>query len=160
LVRNPVFTTSASTVWAPFPSIEKIKKVKPLSCAPLCLRIYPDLADFVSRRYTLQGRYINEFKRGVSLFAIRTDSPILFLYLEGNNALWPKGRLIPFPGTLKVHIGPVHPPAPIEDIYEAYREWVTQINPNAYRPGDMPDPEEDYPEIMPLRTLKTSRISR
>ena len=87
--------------------------------------------------------YINVFKRGVSVFAIRTDSPILFLYLEGNNALWPKGRLIPFPGSLKIHIGPVHPPAPIEDIYGAYRDWVTQINPNAYRPGDMPEPEED-----------------
>ncbi len=53
---------------------------------------------------------------------------------------------MPFPGSLKIHIGPVHPPAPIEDIYEAYRQWVIQINPNAYRPGDMPDTEEDYPE--------------
>ena len=78
--------------------------------------------------------YIKEFKRGVSLFALRTDTPILFVYLEGNNELWPKGRLIPFPGVLKVHVGPVHPPAPIDDIMVAYKEWVTKINPKAYRP--------------------------
>ena len=49
--------------------------------------------------------------------------------------------------SLKIHIGPVHPPAPIEDIYGAYRDWVTQINPNAYRPGDMPDPEDDDVDV-------------
>lgn len=77
--------------------------------------------------------YINPFKRGVSLFAERTDTPILFLYLEGNNALWPKGRLIPFPGKLVVHVGPVHEPAPVETIYAAYRTWVLGINPQAYK---------------------------
>ena len=61
----------------------------------------------------------------------------------GNNELWPKGRLVPFPGVLKVHVGPVHPPAPIEQIYEAYREWVMTINPNAYRPEDLPDGDDD-----------------
>jgi len=67
----------------------------------------------------------------------------LFLYIEGNNELWPKGRLIPFPGVLKVHVGPVHPPAPIEEIYGAYKAWVTGINPNAYRPGDDHVDEDD-----------------
>ena len=79
--------------------------------------------------------YIQQFKRGVSLFSERTETPILFIYLEGNTNLWPKGRLIPFPGTLKVHVGPVHPPAPIEEIYVAYRAWVTEINPLAYKAG-------------------------
>jgi len=77
--------------------------------------------------------YIQPFKRGVSLFAERTDTPILFLYLDGNNSLWPKGRLIPYPGKLIVHVGPVHPPAPVEEIYEAYRAWVLGINPQAYK---------------------------
>ncbi len=75
---------------------------------------------------------IQPFKRGVSLFAERTNTPILFLYIEGNNNLWPKGRLIPLPGHLTIHVGPVHPPAPIEDIYQAYKEWVLTINPEAY----------------------------
>ncbi|MGZ3721360.1 MAG: lysophospholipid acyltransferase family protein [Bdellovibrionales bacterium] len=96
--------------------------------------------------------YINVFKRGVSLFAMRTDTPILFLYLEGNNELWPKGRLIPLPGSLRVHVGPVHPPAPIEEIYEAYRDWVLTINPNAYRPEGSHD--EDEPEIIPNEELE------
>jgi 1-acyl-sn-glycerol-3-phosphate acyltransferase len=87
--------------------------------------------------------YINMFKRGVSLFAIKTETPILFLYLEGNNELWPKGRPIPFPGVLKVHLGPVHPPAPIEEIYEAYRQWVMSINPSAYRPAELEHEDED-----------------
>lgn len=87
--------------------------------------------------------YINNFKRGVSVFALRTETPILFLYLEGNNELWPKGRLLPFPGVLKVHVGPVHPPAEIDTLYEAYRKWVLTINPNAYRPENLPDEEED-----------------
>lgn len=88
--------------------------------------------------------YINTFKRGVSLFALRTETPILFLYLEGNNELWPKGRLLPLPGALRIHVGPVHPPAQIETIYEAYREWVLTINPSAYRPENLPDEEDDH----------------
>ena len=59
-----------------------------------------------------------------------------FLYLEGNDALWPKGKLIPSPGVLKVHVGPVHPPAPVDELYAAYREWVHTINPDAYRKED------------------------
>lgn len=76
--------------------------------------------------------FIQPFKRGVSLFSQRTETPILFLYLEGNSKLWPKGVLLPRPGFLTLHVGPVHPPADIEDIYEAYREWVLTVNPDAY----------------------------
>lgn len=87
--------------------------------------------------------YIQPFKRGVSLFAERTETPILFLYLEGNNELWPKGRLIPLPGKLIVHVGPVHPPAPVDEIYSAYRDWLLKINPNAFRAEEREEVEED-----------------
>ncbi len=76
--------------------------------------------------------FIQPFKRGVSVFAEKTETPLLFLYLEGNNELWPKGRWIPLPGHLNLHIGPVHEPAPIANIYADYKEWVTKINPHAY----------------------------
>lgn len=76
--------------------------------------------------------YIKDFKRGVALFAEKTDTPILFLYIEGNANLWPKGRLIPFPGKLVIHVGPVQPPAEIGHINENYKKWVTSINPQAY----------------------------
>jgi 1-acyl-sn-glycerol-3-phosphate acyltransferase len=75
---------------------------------------------------------VQQFKRGVSLFAEKTQTPLLFLYLEGPTTLWPKGRAIPRPGVLKLHIGPVHPPGPIERIYEHYRDWVLTINPSAF----------------------------
>ena len=78
--------------------------------------------------------YIQEFRRGVSLFSEKTTTPLLFLYLDGNTELWPKGRLFAKPGVLTLHIGPVHPPSPIELISEHYREWVERINPHAFAP--------------------------
>lgn len=82
---------------------------------------------------------IHDFKRGVSVFAERTRTPILFLYLEGNGALWPKGKPVPMPGKLIIHVGPVKQPAPIEEVYVEYREWVTSINPHAFDDTVNPD---------------------
>lgn len=75
---------------------------------------------------------IQDFKRGVSLFAQKSQTPILFLYIEGAFRLFPKGAWIPRPGVLKMYIGPVHPPAEIEVIQAAYRDWVSSIAPNAF----------------------------
>lgn len=96
--------------------------------------------------------YIQPFKRGVSLFAERTETPILFLYLEGNNALMPKGRAIPLPGKLVVHVGPVFQPAPVEKIYDAYKSWVLSINPLAYKPEDPADVEAIEEETLEPET--------
>lgn len=81
--------------------------------------------------------YIGQFKRGVSLFSEKTTTPLLFLYLDGNADLWPKGSFFARPGQLTIHVGPVHPPAPIELISERYREWVLRINPNAFKPEEI-----------------------
>ncbi len=70
----------------------------------------------------------------MSIFAERSQTPILFTYLEGVMKLWPKGQNFAKPGVLTLHVGPVHPPAPIEDVQRAYREWVMTINPAAYHP--------------------------
>lgn len=75
---------------------------------------------------------IHDFKRGVAIIAERTKTPILFLYLQGNSELWPKGAPFAKPGKLTIHIGPVKEPAPLEDIYREYRQWVTGINPHAF----------------------------
>ena len=141
--RNPVFTFFSKHCLGAIPIDRKDKKGEAIK---LCTTLLENLESiwlilFPEGTRSKDG-YINKFKRGVSLFAIRTDTPILFLYLEGNNELWPKGRLIPLPGVLKIHVGPVHPPAEIDEIIEAYRDWVIKINPNAYRPDDLPDPEE------------------
>ncbi len=98
--------------------------------------------------------FIQPFKRGVSLFAERTETPILFLYLDGNNALWPKGRLLPLPGRLVVHVGPVHEPAPVEVIYAAYRKWVTEINPSAYKSEDLSSEEPTDDESSSQNSLE------
>ncbi len=75
---------------------------------------------------------IHEFKRGVSIFSERTQTPILFLYIEGNANLMPKGYFFPKPGKLIVHVGPVHPPGSIEIVNEAYKAWVKTIAPDAF----------------------------
>lgn len=83
--------------------------------------------------------YVREFKRGVSLFSLKTNTPILFLYLEGNAKLFPKGRLLPLPGILTIHVGPIIEPAEIEVINQKYKEFALSINPQAYPPSDSCD---------------------
>lgn len=75
---------------------------------------------------------VHEFKRGVSLFAERSQTPILFLYIDGNSRLWPKGARWARPGKLTIHVGPVHPPGPIEEVYGEYKKWVSSIKPEAF----------------------------
>jgi len=80
-----------------------------------------------------QDGYIKPFKRGISIFSQRTDTPILFLYLQGAAELMPKGSF-PKMGQVQLHVGPVQEPADIEIIDKNYKEWVLSINPTAYRP--------------------------
>jgi 1-acyl-sn-glycerol-3-phosphate acyltransferase len=76
--------------------------------------------------------HVRAFKRGVSVFALRAKTPILFLYLENAYGLWPKGRVFAKPGALTVHVGPVHPPAGIDEINIAYEQWGRSIDPEAF----------------------------
>ncbi len=75
---------------------------------------------------------ISPFKKGVSMFSLRTNTPILFIFLEGAYERWPKSAAFASPGPLTVHVGPVHQPAPIEDIYAAYKTWVNTIKPGLF----------------------------
>lgn len=90
---------------------------------------------------------IQEFKRGVSIFSERTQTPLLFTYLDGVMELWPKGQSIPKPGKLILHVGPVHPPGPIQEVYTAYKSWVMTINPDA------------FPSIQPEETHENGQSS-
>lgn len=153
--RNPLFTFFSKHCLGAIPIDRTDRKGEAIK---LCTNLLENLENiwlilFPEGTRSKDG-YINTFKRGVSLFAMRTETPILFLYLEGNNELWPKGRLLPLPGALKVHVGPVHPPAPIDEIYDAYRQWVVGINPNAYRPEDMPDLEDNEATNIPQEDLE------
>lgn len=144
--RNPVFTYFSKHCLGAIPIDRKDKKGEAIKLCTTLLttldRIW--LILFPEGTRSKDG-YINEFKRGVSVFAQRTNTPILFLYLEGNSDLWPKGRLIPYPGKLRIHVGPVHPPADVDELYENYKKWVLTINPNAYRAAEIP--ESDLPDF-------------
>lgn len=133
--KNPLFTFFSKHCLGAIPIDRKDRSGEAVRLCTTLLNNFPRvwLILFPEGTRSKDG-YINMFKRGVSLFAERTETPILFLYLEGNSALWPKGRLLPLPGKLIVHVGPVHPPAPVDEIYTAYRDWILGINPNAFRP--------------------------
>ena len=130
---NPVFTFFSKHCLGAIP-IDR--KDKPSDAVKLCInmlnsldRIWLILFPEGSRSQT---GFIQQFKRGVSIFSQKTDTPILFLYLEGNQHLMPKGGGFPKPGKLIVHIGPVQPPAPIQEVADNYKNWVLTINPSAY----------------------------
>ncbi len=84
-----------------------------------------------------QDGYIKEFKRGISIFSKKTETPILFLYMEGSSRLMPKGSF-PKAGTIELYIGPVQPPADIDEISSNYKKWVKTINPKAFKEDNKP----------------------
>ena len=88
---------------------------------------------------------IGRFKKGISMFSERTNTPILFLFLEGAYDLWPKGAGFAHPGKLIVHVGPVHPPAAIDQIYDSYKKWIESIHPGLF--------EEDLPKDGPAKEV-------
>lgn len=142
---NPLFTFFSKHCLGAIPIDRKDRTGEAIRLCTTLLKNLPKIWMILFPEGTRsKDGFIQPFKRGVSLFAERTDTPILFLYLEGNSALWPKGRLIPFPGKQIVHVGPVHEPAPVETIYAAYRQWVLGINPNAYK--DVVDTDTDPAE--------------
>jgi 1-acyl-sn-glycerol-3-phosphate acyltransferase len=135
---NPVFTFFSKHCLGAIPIDRKDKKGEAVN---LCLTLLTQLDKiwmilFPEGTRSPDGR-IQSFRKGVSLFAERTKTPILFLYIHGNSDLWPKGRLIPMPGKLTIHVGPVHPPAPADVLYNNYVEWVKSVHPDA-KVADLP----------------------
>lgn len=135
---NPVFTFFSKHCLGAIPIDRKDKKGEAVN---LCLSLLTQLDKiwmilFPEGTRSPDGS-IQSFRKGVSLFAERTKTPILFLYIQGNSDLWPKGRLIPMPGKLKIHIGPVHPPAPADVLYSNYIDWVKSVHPEV-KVADLP----------------------
>ena len=75
---------------------------------------------------------IHDFKKGVAVFSEKTQTPLLFLYIDGGLRLWPKGAIFAKPGPLTIYVGPIHPPAPIDVIFTHYQQWVKTIAPEAH----------------------------
>jgi 1-acyl-sn-glycerol-3-phosphate acyltransferase len=130
---NPMFTFFSQHCLGAIPIDRKDKKSEAIN---LILNLLTNLSHiwlilFPEGTRTKDGK-VHEFKRGVSIFAMKTNTPILFLFLEGNTRLWKKGAFFARPGILTVHVGPVHPPAPIEEVYKAYCKWGREISPEVF----------------------------
>jgi 1-acyl-sn-glycerol-3-phosphate acyltransferase len=141
---NPLFTFFSQHCLGAIPIDRKDRKGKAINLILTLLTKLPRiwLILFPEGTRSKDGK-VHDFKRGVSIFAERTNTPILFLFLDGNTRLWPKGAIFAKPGRLTVHVGPVHPPAPIEDVYRAYREWAIGIAPDAFDLTENPEWKED-----------------
>ena len=154
-----LYITAAKDYWFNHPILEFFsqhclgaipidRKDKKSEAIRLCTTLLSDLERIWLIMFPEGARskdgYIHRFKRGVSLFSKKTETPILFLYIEGNSKIFPKGRMLPKPGILKIHIGPVIPPSDIETIDAEYRKFALSINPNAYPPGESSDINPNY----------------
>jgi len=137
---NPVFTFFSQHCLGAIPIDRKDRKGEAIRLITTLLTELPRMwmIFFPEGTRSKDGK-IHDFKRGVSIISERTQTPILFLYVEGNNALWPKGAAMPKPGKLIIHVGPVRQPAPVEEIYREYRQWVTGIDPHAFDFTENPD---------------------
>lgn len=136
---NPLFTFFSQHCLGAIPIDRKDRKGEAINLILNLLTNLPRiwLILFPEGTRSKDGK-VHEFKRGVSIFAERTKTPILFLFIEGNSKLWPKGAFFAKPGKLTVHVGPVHPPAPIDTLYKAYREWAVGIAPEAFELVESP----------------------
>lgn len=126
---NPVFTFFSKHCLGAIPIDRKDKKGEAVN---LCLGLLTQLDKIWMILFPEGTRspdgHIQTFRKGVSLFSEKTKTPILFLYIKGNNDLWPKGRLLPMPGKLTIYVGPVHPPAPADILYNSYTSWVRSVD--------------------------------
>ncbi len=130
---NPLFTFFSTHCLGAIPIDRKEKKSESIK---LCTSLLSSL-DYIWMLIYPEGTrskdgYIHDFKKGISLFSESTQTPILFLYLEGTDKVMPKGKW-PQPGRITIHIGPVQQPDNIKNINENYKGWVTSINPHAYK---------------------------
>jgi len=134
---NPVFTFFSQHCLGAIPIDRKDRKGEAISLILSLLSTLPRmwLILFPEGTRSQDGK-VHDFKRGVSIFAERSQTPILFLYLDGNSALWPKGAAFAKPGKLVIHVGPVKEPAPIDEIFAEYKTWVLTINQNAFVDSD------------------------
>lgn len=131
--KNPVFTFFSKHCLGAIPIDRKDRKGEAIKlCTTLLSTLDRCWMILFPEGTRSHDGYLQPFKRGVSLFAEMTDTPILFLYIEGNTKLWPKGQAVPSPGKLRIHVGPVHPPSDVDSLFSAYKDWLLSINPTAF----------------------------
>lgn len=130
---NPLFTFFSQHCLGAIPIDRQGRKGEAVK---LILTLFSELEDmwliiFPEGTRSRDGK-IHEFKKGVSVFAAKTNTPLLFLYIQGGAKLWPKGAWFAKPGGLTIHVGPIQPPADIQEIFANYKTWVEQIEPQQF----------------------------
>ncbi len=140
---NPLFTFFSQHCLGAIPIDRKDRKGEAIKLIVSLLSTLPRiwLIIFPEGTRSKDGK-LQTFRRGVSLFAQQTQTPILFLFVDGNTRLWPKGAFFAKPGSLTVYLGPVHPPAPIDEVYKAYLAWVKTVAPTDFIPEESIDNEQ------------------
>ena len=68
---------------------------------------------------------LGRFRSGVARVVAGTTTPVVPCYLSGAYGAWPKGRVLPRPGALHLHIGP---PRVFPDVSPADLEAVADIS--------------------------------
>lgn len=152
--KNPLFTFFSAHCLGAIPIDRKDRKGEAVN---LILNLLKDLDRmwliiFPEGTRSKDGK-LQGFKRGISIFAEKTKTPILFLYIEGNLKLWPKGAIFAKPGKLTVHIGPVQEPTNIETVQQNYITWVKTIDPSIV-PDDLTDDQEEVVQDTDEKTLQ------
>lgn len=136
---NPLFTFFSQHCLGAIPIDRKDRRGEAIRLITQLLNELPRmwLIIFPEGTRSKDGK-IHDFKRGVSIFAEKTKTPILFIYIDGNTKLMPKGAVWAKPGRLTIYVGPVHPPGPIDQVYGLYKTWVKTINPDAFADDEVP----------------------
>lgn len=151
---NWLFTFFSQHCLGAIPIDRKDKKGEAIQLCLTLLRKLPQIWLIIFPEGTRsKDGYIQPFKKGISVFSQKTNTPILFLYLKGNQELWPKGRFFAKPGKLTLFVGPVQPPAELDEINRNYQKWVRSVCPSALRPDNThPDsPSQHEPQSPPSK---------
>ncbi|MBE8221274.1 MAG: 1-acyl-sn-glycerol-3-phosphate acyltransferase [Bdellovibrionales bacterium] len=126
---NPIFTFFSKHCLGAIP-IDR--KENPKEAISLCTTLLNNLTPIWMLLFPEGSRSsdgtLQKLKAGISIFSQKTNTPILFLYLEGANKLLAKSKAFPKAGVLKLHIGKVIQPTSIEEVQEQYTRWVAEIN--------------------------------
>lgn len=129
---NPIFSFFSRHCLGAIPIDRKENTNEAVS---LCINLLNTISPIWMLLFPEGGRSkdgkLQKLKAGISIFSKKTDTPILFLYLEGARKLMAKDSNLPKPGVLNLHIGSVIPASGIEEIQEQYIKWIKTINPDA-----------------------------
>lgn len=129
---NPVFTFFSKHCLGAIPIDRKKNPKEAISlCTTLLNNLNPIWMLLFPEGTRSADGTLQKLKAGISIFSEQTNTPILFLYLEGANKLLAKNQTLPKSGTLKLHIGKIIQPTNIADIQDQYIEWIKTINSKA-----------------------------